>query len=64
MSADSVTPMRRIFRRRIWENIATTIIALGVIMLCQPFALTLYTYSFVTILLGAAMFVVVTKFPD
>ena len=56
--------LRRFFRRGIWENIATTIIALGIIMLCQPFFLDVYTYSFVTTLFGTAMFIVVTKFPD
>jgi hypothetical protein len=40
------------------------VIALGVAMLCQPFFLTLYTYSFGTILVGSAMFTIVTKFPD
>jgi hypothetical protein len=56
--------LRRVFRRRPWENAATALIAFGVVMLCQPFALTLYTYSFVTILVGTLMFVIVTKFPD
>jgi hypothetical protein len=54
---------RRIFRRAPWENTATAIIALGVVMQCQPFWLTLFTYSFLTILIGTLMFVVVTKFP-
>ena len=54
---------RRIFRRAPWENAATAIIAAGVVMQCQPFWLTLYTYSFLTILGGTIMFVVVTKFP-
>ena len=55
---------RRFFRRGPWENVATGIIALGVVMLCQPFLLVLYTYSFVTILLGVVMFTIVTKLPD
>ena len=55
--------MRRLFRRGPWENVATALIALGVIMLCQPFSLTLYSYSFVTVLAGTLMFVVVSKFP-
>jgi hypothetical protein len=55
---------RRFFRRDIWENIATCIIALGVVMLCQPFLLDLYTYSFLTILTGTVMFMIVTKFPE
>jgi uncharacterized membrane protein YjjP (DUF1212 family) len=55
--------VRRLFRRGPWENAATAIIAAGVVMLCQPFWLTLYSYSFVTILFGTILFVVVTKFP-
>jgi hypothetical protein len=55
--------LRRLFRRSPWENAATAIIAAGVVMLCQPFWLTLYSYSFVTILTGTILFVVVTKFP-
>jgi hypothetical protein len=54
---------RRLFRRDTWENVATVVIAAGVIMLCQPFWLTLYTYSFLTILGGTILFVVVSKFP-
>ena len=59
-----VSAWRRPFRRGAWETLATTVIAVGVVMLCQPFWLSLYTYSFLTILTGVAMFVVVTKFPD
>ena len=56
--------LRRMFRRGPWENAATALIAVGVVMLCQPLALALYTYSFITILVGTVMYVVVTKFPD
>jgi hypothetical protein len=63
-SKPSRSAMRRIFRRGLWENIATAIIAVGVVMLCQPFVIDLYTYSFVTILTGTIMFMVVTKFPE
>jgi hypothetical protein len=55
---------RRILRRGPWENLATTLIGGGVVMLMQPFSLTLYSYSLVTTLTGTLMFVVVTKFPD
>lgn len=54
----------RIFRRGIMENLATVIIAAGFIMLFQPFTITLYTYSFVTLLFGTVMFIVVSKFPE
>ena len=63
ISALPRSPLRRIFRRDPWENAATVVIAAGVVMLCQPFWLTLYTYSFLTILGGTIMFVVVSKFP-
>ena len=35
-----------------------------VLMLLQPFALLLYTWSFVTMLFGTLMFMVVSKFPQ
>ncbi len=56
--------LRRIFRRGPWENLATILIGLGVVMLMQPVSIDLYTYSFVTILAGTAMFMIVSKFPD
>ena len=41
-----------------------TLIGLGVVMLMQPYSLNLFSYSFVTILAGTAMFIVVSKFPE
>ncbi len=52
------------FRRDPWETTATVIIAIGVLMLLQPIAITLYTYSFITTLTGTVMFIVVSKFPE
>jgi hypothetical protein len=46
------------------ENIATVLIALGFLMMFQPFVLSLYTWSFVTLLAGTVMFIVVSKFPE
>ena len=54
----------RLFRRGPLENIATALIGIGFLMLFQPFALSLYTWSFVTMLVGTAMFIVVSKFPE
>ncbi|TPK97130.1 MULTISPECIES: hypothetical protein [unclassified Mesorhizobium] len=51
-------------RRGLMENIATAIIAIGFLMLFQPFALSLYTYSFITMLTGTVMFIIVSKFPE
>jgi hypothetical protein len=54
----------RLFRRGPWEAGAMGLIGVGVFMLMQPFSLSLYTYSFVTILAGTLGFVVVSHFPD
>ncbi len=54
----------RWLRRGVLENVATALIAAGVLMLLQPFSLTLYGYSFVTTLAGVAMFTIVTKVPE
>lgn len=54
----------RLFRRGPWEAAAIVLIAAGVLMLLQPFALALYTYSFVTTLAGVVMFTIVSKFPE
>lgn len=51
-------------RRGPWENLATIIIAAGVLMLLQPLSMTLYTWSFATMLLGTVMFIIVSKFPE
>jgi len=54
----------RILRRGLLENIAIALIGLGFLMLFQPFALVLYTYSFITMLVGTFMFIIVSKFPE
>ncbi len=51
-------------RRGPWEMVATILIALGVFMLMQPFALVLYTYSFIVTLVGTVMFIIVSHFPE
>ena len=53
-----------LLRRGPMENAATCIIALGFLMMFQPFTLTLYTWSFLTLLFGTIMFIVVSKFPE
>lgn len=61
--SDTINGLIR-FRRGPWENLASLVIGLGVIMLLQPVSMVLYTYSFVTMLAGTAMFMVVSKFPE
>ena len=55
---------RRWFRRGPWENGATAIIGVGIVMLVQPFSIDLYGYSFATILAGTLGFVIVSHFPE
>ena len=54
----------RIFRRGLWENAAMVLIALGVVMLMQPFSLAVYGWSFLVILTGTFGFVVVSHFKE
>ncbi|MGK9335797.1 hypothetical protein [Sinorhizobium meliloti] len=54
----------RHFRRSAWEMLASVLIAAGVVMLMQPFALALYSWSFVITLLGTVMFIIVSHFPE
>jgi hypothetical protein len=51
-------------RRGVLELVACAIIALGLLMLLQPFFLALYTWSFATMLFGTLMFMIVSKFPE
>ncbi|MGJ4906121.1 hypothetical protein ACQR10_07490 [Bradyrhizobium sp. HKCCYLRH2060] len=60
----AATRWPRALRRGPMETLATILIAAGVLMLLQPFALVLYTYSFITTLAGVVMFTIVSKFPD
>jgi hypothetical protein len=46
------------------ETLAVVLIGLGFLMLFQPFLLGLYSYSFITMLVGTLMFIIVTKFPE
>lgn len=52
------------FRRGAWEMLASILIALGVLMLMQPFAIWMFTYSFIVTLIGTVMFIIVSHFPE
>ena len=56
--------MRIIFRRVYWENLSTILILIGVFMLLQPFAMWMFTYSFIVILVGTIGFIITSHFPD
>ncbi|MBV0912677.1 hypothetical protein [Anianabacter salinae] len=51
-------------RRGPWEMVASVLIALGVLMLMQPFAIGLYSWSFLVTLTGTVLFVIVSHFPE
>ena len=51
-------------RRGAWEMLASILIGAGVVMLMQPFALWLFTYSFIVTLTGTVMFIIVSHFPE
>jgi membrane-bound ClpP family serine protease len=51
-------------RRGPWEMLATILIALGVVMLMQPFFLWAFTWSFVVTLVGTVMFIITSHFPE
>jgi len=56
--------IRKIFRRVYWENLSTILILIGVFMLLQPFAMWMFTYSFIVILIGTIGFIITSHFPD
>ena len=56
--------MRKIFRRVYWENLSTILILIVVFMLLQPFAMWMFTYSFIVILVGTVGFIITSHFPD
>ena len=56
--------MKKVFRRVYWENLSTILILIGVFMLLQPFAMWMFTYSFIVILVGTIGFIITSHFPD
>ena len=40
------------------------LILIGVFMLLQPFAMWMFTYSFIVILVGTVGFIITSHFPD
>ena len=52
------------FRRGAWEMLASILIGVGVVMMMQPFIISLFTYSFIVTLTGTIMFIIVSHFPE
>ncbi len=51
-------------RRGPWEMLASILIALGVVMLMQPFVLWALHLFFIVTLVGTVMFIIVSHFPE
>ncbi|WP_181704921.1 hypothetical protein [Chthonobacter rhizosphaerae] len=51
-------------RRGAWEMLASGLIALGVVMMMQPFSMAAYSWSFAVTLTGTILFMIVGKFPE
>ncbi len=51
-------------RRGPWEMVASILIAMGVVMLMQPWAMWAYSWSFLVTLTGTVMFIIVSHFPE
>jgi hypothetical protein len=56
--------IKALFKKGPWENFASVLIIIGVLMLMQPFALWIFTYSFIVILVGTIGFMIVSHFPE
>ena len=56
--------MKNLLRRKPWEVTTIGLIALGLVMLMQPFSLDLYSYSFVVLLAGVIGYSIAGKLPQ
>ena len=63
-TGSSAPEPRRLSPRGLAEGLATLLIVAGVFMLMQPFALWLFTKSFVVTLTGTVMFIITSHFPE
>ncbi len=60
----TTTTPRRHNRSWYWEKAAMALIAIGALMMFQPFVLGLFSYSFDVILLGVILFTIVSRKAD
>ncbi len=54
----------KFLRRGFLENVASSLIGLGILMFMQPFSMFMYSHSFKFILTGTLAFVIVSHFPE
>ena len=63
MSANQPKRARRWLRRAPWEIATTVLIAAGLLMLMQPFALVVFSYGFAVLLAGVVGYSIAGKLP-
>ena len=51
-------------RRAVWEPVTLVLIGLGLVMLMQPFAKVLFSYSFIVLLAGVIGYTIAGKLPE
>ena len=56
--------MKRFFRRTPWERATITLIALGLVMLMQPWSIDIFSYAFNVLLAGVVGFSIAGKLPQ
>jgi hypothetical protein len=63
---EHTTLLERQKHNRWWylERVAMGLIALGALMMFQPFTIVLFTYSYIVILAGVILFTIVSRMAD
>jgi hypothetical protein len=63
---EHTTLLERQQHNRWWhlERVAMGLIALGALMMFQPFTIVLFTYSYIVILAGVILFTIVSRMAD
>ena len=56
--------LARWLRRGPWERATAALIGLGLVMLMQPFSMSLFSYSFVVLLAGVIGYSIAGKLPE
>ena len=58
-------PSRPLWQRgALWERVSAAVLGVGLVMLMQPWSLTLFSYSFTVVLLGVVLFSIAVKLPQ
>ena len=56
--------MKRLFSRTPWERSTIGLIALGLVMLMQPWSIALFSHGFTVLLVGVIGFSIAGKLPQ